>query len=97
MEVHLERKYPSLHCGPISNHDQGAKNGQNGKMFHRIARKSALVQGPNDQWCKDKADVNRDEPFSIIFTHHLIDKGEQIGEFVFSVLADVLTFFGQKY
>ena len=42
-----------------------AKNGQNGTRCS-VARKWALTQRI-DQWCKDKDDVNREEPLPLYF------------------------------
>ena len=76
-----------------------AKNGQNGTRCS-VARKWALAQR-TDQWCKDKDDVNREEPFSHYFypSFNRPKEGEQIGEsfFFFSLLyiTDVLPFLGK--
>ena len=78
----------------------GAKNGQNGTRCS-VARKWALAQR-TDQWCKDKDDVNREEPFSHYFypSFNRPKEGEQIGESFFFLLLTIHnrcpSFFGQN-
>ena len=97
-KINKDEKDKSYTVGPRIT-TNGAKNGQNGTKCS-VARKWALAQR-TDQWCKDKDDVNREEPFSHYFypSFNRPKEGEQIGEsfFFFSLLyiTDVLPFLGK--